>query len=152
MRKPSSRYAVTKRFHDSPRLDSDFTAPPSVPCCRTEGLPVTLKQTVPPSALTRFRIRRKRVVFPAPLLPTRPMISPAGKQNSGIKTAVLSPNFFIRLLTDIATMTILKFLATTTWTWVVWTWHLVCTIWSVVYFLCAFAGVMLCCSNLVRVI
>ena len=49
--------------------------------------------TMPESALSKSSISRNRVVFPAPLLPTKPIMSPLLIVKSEMSTAVLLPNF-----------------------------------------------------------
>ena len=79
MRKPLSMNALVKCFHSS--LSFTFTP---------------FSSTLPSSAFKRSRIRRKRVVLPAPLLPTRPIISPLFIVSSGMLHAKVSPNNFFK--------------------------------------------------------
>ena len=94
MRKLSSMYAPVYLFHSSLSEGSIF----SVASVLLSVGVSNVMQTLPSFASVRSSIRRKSVVFPAPLLPSRPIICPFGTLKSEMSTAVLSPYFFFRLL------------------------------------------------------
>ena len=84
IRKPSSRNEPTQGFQLS---------------LRATRCPLIL--TSPVEASIRSSIRRKNVVFPAPLLPTSPKLSPSAIDSFGISSTVILSYFLLRLFTSI---------------------------------------------------
>ena len=84
MRKPLSMKALVKCFQSS-----------------LSSTRIPFSSTLPSSAFSRSRRRRKSVVFPAPLLPTRPIISPFSILREGMSQAQVSPNDFLRFFISI---------------------------------------------------
>ena len=58
-------------------------------------------------------------------------------------------SFYCLSLTEVSAVTILEFLTTTAWTWVVWSWHLIFDIRRSVHLLCTFSRVLSRCSCLI---
>ena len=87
MRKPSSMKAAVNCFHCSLRAGS---------------MPSML--TLPVSGFSRSSISRNSVVFPAPLLPTRPSTSPSPTLKDSMSQATVSPNDFFRLVIAIISL------------------------------------------------
>ena len=92
MRKPSSMYAPVYAFQSSLSAGLIASGAPSVAGCIV---------TTPSSAFRRSSIRRNNVVLPAPLLPTRPRMSPLLIVKLLMSTAVFMPKCFSRLQSSI---------------------------------------------------
>ena len=93
IRKPSSMYAPVNFFHSS---DCAGFIAGSLPSC---SFSVWGHMAISPlSHLIRSSKERNNVVFPAPLLPTSPTISPLPILKLCISSTVLSPKTFVRLL------------------------------------------------------
>ena len=89
IRKPLSIYAPVNVFQSSL-------------CCTS----MLSRVTLPWSGLSRSSSSRKSVVFPAPLFPTSPIISPLPIDSCGMSQAHFSPNDFFRFCISITSFNI----------------------------------------------